>query len=253
MRNHENSYGVTTMLTNGFGGDIRAVLEKIRRGQNLALTKTADGELSIMANKFLDITSKANWEFRFDPNDKSDEFYRKELIKLYRYNHPEYYVGISCPCCEQASKVQWMRDTVGTQNVTWANLFVNGNYDFFIQNFIPEFQKRNVVIDCNKKANIEELPFEVEKDFRVGTNAYKEDYHIIEEIKNFIESNTIKNSIFIFCAGPFGNILTHKLFDFNKDNTYLDCGSTLDPLMGLGTTRGYHNKNYPTRNKICVW
>ena len=67
MRNHENSYGRTTMLTSGFKGDIRAVLEKIRRGQNFAFTRTGDGELSIMANKFIDITSKANGEFRFDP------------------------------------------------------------------------------------------------------------------------------------------------------------------------------------------
>ena len=241
------------MLTNSFKGDIEYILNKLKRKDNFAFTKSADGELTILINHFIDITSKANGEFKFDPNDPTDKFYRGELVKSHLYKHSEYYVGISCPCCEKDSKVEWMRETVGTENVTWANLFVNGNYDFFLDNVVPEFSDRRVFMICNKRADIEELPFGVEKAFRVGTNAYKEDYHIIEEVKQFIENNTIKNSIFIFCAGPFGNILTHQLFDFSKDNTYLDCGSTLDPLMGLGKTRGYHSQNYHTRNKVCVW
>ena len=241
------------MLTNSFRGDIEFILEKIKKGENFALTRSGDGELSIMANKFIDITKKANGEFKFDPNDISDELYRKELIKSHIYSDPKYYVGISCPCCENTQKVEWMRKTVGTDNITWANLFVNNNYEFFINNFIPEFKKQKVFIVCNHKSKVDLLPFEVEKEFFVGTNAYKKDYYIVEDIKKYITDNNIKNSIFIFCAGPFGNILTHKLFEFNKENIYLDCGSALDPLMGLGKTRGYHSQNYHTRNKVCVW
>lgn len=241
------------MLTNGFRQDIDFILEKIKNNEKFAFTRTGDGELSIMANIFIDITSKANGEFRFDPSDKTDELYRKELIRSYRYEHPDYYVGISCPCCENPQKVKWMRDMVGTKNVTWANLFVNGNYEYFLQKFIPEFQKREVFIVCNKKADINLLPFDVKKKFSIGTNAYKNDHGLIEEIGSYIDDHQIKDAIFVLCAGPFGNILAHQLFDSNKKNTYLDCGSTLDPLMGLGLTRGYHREIYPTRNKICVW
>jgi hypothetical protein len=241
------------MLTDSFRSDLEFILTKIRKKENFAFTRTGDGELSIMANKFIDITSKANGEFKFDPLDKSDQFYRAELVKSYRYDHPEYYVGISCPCCEQTAKVKWMRETVGTKNVTWANLFVNGNYDFFIENFIPEFKKRNVVMVCNKKSKIENLPFEVNESFLVGTNCYKEDYEVVEQIKQYISENNIKNNIFILCAGPLSNILAYKLFDANKENTYLDCGSVFDPMMGLGRTRGYHRPGYYTKNKVCVW
>jgi len=241
------------MLTHSFRGDIEFIFEKIKKGQNFALTRTGDGELSIMANRFIDITSKANGEFRFDPNDKTDTFYRKELIKSYKYDHKEYYVGISCPCCEKNFKVQWMRENAGTKNITWANLFVNGNYDYFIENFIPEFKKRDIVMICNKKSKIENLPFKVSKSFFVGTNCYKEDYKVVEEIKQYILENKIKNNIFILCAGPLSNMLAYKLFDDNKENTYLDCGSVFDPMMGLGQTRGYHRAGYHTKNKICVW
>lgn len=241
------------MITSNFRGDIEFILEKIKKGENFAFTRTGDGELSIMANKFIDITSKANGEFRFDPSDKTDEFYRKELIRSYRYEHPDYYVGISCPCCEDHHKVRWMREMVGTKNVTWANLFVNGNYEYFLENFIPEFQKKKVLIVCNEKADISRLPFNIDKKFSIGTNAYKNNHSLIRDIKSYIIENKIKNAIFILCAGPLGNILAHQLFDSDKNNTYLDCGSTLDPLMSLGKTRGYHKKRYPTRQKICVW
>ena len=241
------------MLTDSFRGDIEFILEKIRRGDKFAFTRSGDGELSIMANKYIDITSKANGEFKFNPEDESDKFYREELIRTHLYEDKEYYVGISCPCCEKGQKVNWMRNTVGTKNITWANLFVNGNYDYFIKYFIPEFQKNKIFIVCNEKSTVETLPFSVEKKFTIGTNAYKNNYGLIEEIKNYILENNIKDSIFIFAAGPFGNILTYRLFEFSKENTYLDCGSTLDPLMGLGKTRGYHNSMYHTRKKICVW
>ena len=89
----------------------------------------------------------------------------------------------------------------------------------------------------------------MEKFHPVGFSAWVNNYDLIEEIKNSNESD----KLFLFACGPFGNILTHKLFEFNKENIYLDCGSALDPLMGLGKTRGYHSQNYHTRNKVCVW
>lgn len=241
------------MLTDGFRGDIEYFLQKVKNKENFAFTRSGDGELSIMSNKYIDITKKANGEFKFNPEDETDHFYRKELIRSHRFSHESYYVGISCPCCENYQKVNWMRETVGTKNLTWANLFVNGNYEYFLENFIPEFKDRQMFIVCNKKADTSMLPFEVEKKFPIGTNAYKDDYKLVDEIKLYIENNNIKDAIFILCAGPFGNILAHKLFDRNKENTYIDCGSVFDPIMGLGKTRGYHNPGYPTRKKICIW
>ena len=73
-------------------------------------------------------------------------------------------------------------------------------------------------------------------------------------MKEFITTEQIKDHLFLFCAGPFGNILSHQLFEFNADNTYIDIGSTLNHfLLGeAGKNRGYL-RNEPTINKICVW
>lgn len=244
---------MNVLITDSFRGDAQHILEKIKKGENFSLARTGDGELSIISNKFIDLTSKKNGEFKFDPNDETDEFYRAELIKSHRYSHDEYYMGISCPCCEAKHKVEWMRSTVGTKKLTWANLFVNGNYNFFLEKYIPELQKRQTVMVCNRKSNIDLLPFKVKKTFFVGTNSYKEDYEVLGEIKKYIADEDARDHVFILCAGPLSNILAYRLFDFNKNNTYIDCGSVFDPLMGLGKTRGYHNESFNTRNKNCIW
>ena len=69
-----------------------------------------------------------------------------------------------------------------------------------------------------------------------------------------MDSEKIRDHLFLFCAGPFGNILTHQLFDYNKENTYIDIGSTLNYfLLGeAGKNRGYLRKE-SSINKVCVW
>ena len=46
--------------------------------------------------------------------------------------------------------------------------------------------------------------------------------------------------------------MTYQLYFSNKNNTYIDIGSTLDTQMGMKPTRGYQ-LGAPTLNKICVW
>lgn len=240
------------MLTNSFQGDIKFILNKITNKENFSFARSGDGELSIIENRFIDIRKKANGEFKYDPHDETDSFYREELIKAHEYKHPNYYIGVSCQCCERYERVINIRKKVGS-NLTWANLFVNSNYDFFLNNFLKEFSKRTVNIVCNSKADVDLLPFPVKRVFSVGTNAYKEDYQTIEEIKKYIDQNKLVDNIFVLCAGPFGNILAHQLFEYSSNNTFIDCGSTLDPLMGLGKTRDYHNILSFDRRKVCIW
>ena len=72
----------------------------------------------------------------------------------------------------------------------------------------------------------------------------------INEIKNKIEEEDIKDSLFLFCAGPLGNVLSHQLWDFNKNNTYLDIGSTLN-IWTEKNIRDYQTPKGVYTNKIC--
>ena len=70
--------------------------------------------------------------------------------------------------------------------------------------------------------------FRAHKHFKIGKNAWVQDYSLIDEIKTYIDSEATEGKLFLFCAGPFGNILTHQLYEHNKNNTYIDIGSTLN-------------------------
>jgi hypothetical protein len=66
--------------------------------------------------------------------------------------------------------------------------------------------------------------------------------------------NGLNNTIFLFCCGPFGNILCKALTEFNDQNTYLDIGSTLNPFLGTaGFDREYYMGDNMYSRLTCSW
>lgn len=228
-----------------FNDSIVYIFNKLKKREHFAFSKYADGEYKILVNEF--ITNCDGWTF----NPLINEIEHKLLLESFRYKHENYYVGISCPCCQPMSHVKWMRDNVGTNNLTWANIFVNSNYNFFVDNFIPEFNKweGRVVLYANKKGQGKKLPFTVDKYVPLNLNSWKEPEFskIIEQSK--IHSSEEEGQLFLFSAGPLGNMLSYTLHLHNKNNTYIDIGSTINPWI-VGNNRGYLKSN---KNKICIW
>jgi len=230
-----------------FRGDLKFLLEKLKDGESFAFSKYADGEYMILVNE--NIKNCDGWVFDKDKNKKEYEL----LLESFKYEHKDYYVGISCPCCQPRTSVEWMRENVGTKNVTWANIFVNSNYNFFIDNFIPEFNKwkGKVRLFANEKGKDNKLPFNVDTYYPLELESWKEPY-LSKIIDDSIQmSDEDEGQLFLFSAGPLGNILSHRLHLHNKKNTYIDIGSTINPWI-VGNNRGYLN-NGKTLNKTCIW
>lgn len=231
--------------TSTFRSDLEFLLEKLKNRDKFVFSKYADGEYMILTNN--SIKNCDGWKFNPKTNDKEYQL----LLESFRYDHPDYYVGISCPCCQPKSHVNWMRDNVGSKNITWANIFVNSNYSFFVDNFIPEFNKweGKVTLFANEKGLNKELPFKVDNYIPLHINSWKEPHlsNIIEETLPL--SKEEDNQLFLFSAGPLGNILSYLMHSQNQNNTYLDIGSTINPWT-VGNNRNYLNgKN----NKLCRW
>jgi hypothetical protein len=235
-----------------FGSEIQKIYNQLKNNHPLAVARFGDGEMFIFQNKNLDLTNKNTGEFKFNANDKQDQKYRQHLIDSLRYKHPNYKSGIGCRCCVGQQNFLWTKNFSQKTDpeLTWANIFVNGNYKFFEKQFINnEFNKHKIVLICNKNATIDKLPFRIHKRFNVGVNAWKNNFNLINEIKQWMPEEQL---LFLIAAGPFANILVHQLFAFNEKNSYLNIGSTLDNYLGLGKTRGYLN-GANTLNKICIW
>ena len=48
--------------------------------------------------------------------------------------------------------------------------FINNNYPRFLQEIVPCFNERDIIFVVNEAANLENLPFTIKKDFRIGSN-----------------------------------------------------------------------------------
>jgi len=245
--------------------------KKLLNKENFAFSRYSDGELYILQNKELvlgdgviKIGDRIQRGFyrtedhkHFDPNQHS--FYRDKLIEAYKHRQIGYYKGIGCQCCVGKEAFDWQLELHGgdDESLTWANLWVNGNYPSFVSNILPIFFSRDCVFICNDKANLTRLPFVV-KDFRVGYNAMVNDYNKIEDIKKWIGDNNIVNHIFLFSASTFSNLAIYELYKEYPNNTYIDIGTCLTPMMDMPTERSYLQEywNYIQGNdlqKICIW
>jgi len=230
-----------------FSLEIQKLFSRFKKGKPFAFTKFCDGEWMAMQNISLN-----NNEFENSPN--IPQFYRDKLVESLQYKDPNYYIGVSCSCCfpDHSKK---MRELSGQddEHMTFANIFVNSNYLKYKQTFLEEFKKYKIHLVANENSNIENLPFDVEKFYPVGFSAWVNNYDLIEEIKNANESD----KLFLFSCGPFGNILTHQLFDHNKENIYLDVGSTLNPwTQSEGFRRDYYtytDGETPYATRDCSW
>lgn len=243
-------------MTKDFKTDIRLFEKMLIDKSPYALSRNNDGEMIILFDEFIDIRKKLNGEFIYDPKDSKHKFFREKLMESAKYKAKNYYVGIACRCCVGNEKHEKLKKLVDQpeENLTWGNVFVNGNYRYFRSNILPQFNNYKVVVVVNQKANINQLPFakNIVKRFDVGTNAWMENYSLVDQMKEYIEKNDIKNHLFLFSAGPFSNILILECFKSSSNNTYLDLGSTLDNDMNLGATRGYL-WGADTLNKVCIW
>ena len=250
-------------------------LNMIESGENFAFARFSDGELYMMQNKKAYIRPNevfirgaphpGSWgpEELKEFNPETDQFYREKLIECFKFTKENYFKGICFSEDVGKEDYEWQFEMLGNDStwITWSNLLINGNYADFIERMVPEFVNKPIVYICNEIANVDKLPFDVKKDFRIGQNCHVNDYPLIETVKDWMMCNNINDHIFLFSAASLSNYMIHDLYKENSNNTYLDIGSTLNPLMDmtgwLGSRqylRGYWLKeNNPYINMIGKW
>jgi hypothetical protein len=234
-----------------FRSDLEKFHQKLVNKEHFTFSKYADGEWAVMKNHPVN-----NKEFWFTPNSMIDEIKRNKLIESFRFKHPNYYVGISCPCCQGMDVHREMLSYSKQQDgkLTWANLWVNSNYPYFVENIIPLFNERPVVLFCNKNGQTDNLPFKPVVVFPVNNNAWEKNWSLIEDAKLIFSDPKWIDCIVLFCCGPFGNILAYELTKHNDKNTYLDIGSTLNPwLKSAGFERHYYMGDNVFSRMTCNW
>lgn len=261
-----------------FYSDFHNVLQKIQNKENFAFTRFSDGELYIMQNRKVVISQDTcflreeehvgSWgpEEHKSFNPETDGFLREKLLECFMHKQEGYYKGICT--AEDVGEVDasWQFEKLldlEDDDLTFSNLLINGNYFYFMTKMLPAMKDSNfkVVYVCNKMADLEKFPLNLVKDFRVGQNCHINDIHLVEEMTDWIQTNSIKDHLFLFSASSLSNILIYELYKKFPNNTYMDIGSTLNPMLGLsgwvssrGYLRGYWmNEPNPYYYQQCRW
>lgn len=256
QRNPDTAKNRARVEAKDFATDLKKFNRKLFDKEHFSLVRFGDGEMMVINGEQIDLSKKCNGEHRYTPENSTDEKFRKILEASLVYQNENYYVGLPCRCCVGDTHCDQLRHQSGQKEaqLTWANLYVNSNYPTFTRETIEGFKINTVNVICHQSANTDSLPFDVVKDFRVGANAWVNDYdQTLEQINHYIEGNKIKDQVFIFCAGVLSNMLIYQLTRMHPKNTYIDTGSVFDDIMGLGKTRKYLKGSRKRLKKVCVW
>ena len=228
-----------------FRGELQRFEAKLARHERFSLARFGDGEMVILMGGHRRLARHiAGFEYQYDPEDDAYRSSRAMLLEAFRYRAPDYYVGVACPHCVGDDDFAWLVRTSGQDDLhlTYATLCFYSNYRYFLERVTPLVHSYRTILVCNVDASFERLPFPVSAVFRVGVNAWRENHALVGELRRFIERERVRDALFLFCAGPFGDVLAHQLHVFEPGNSYVDIGSVFDPFFfpgDRGVTRRY--------------
>ncbi len=260
-----------------FKNAFQQILEKIKNKENFAFTRFSDGELFIMQNKTVVladnhyITGNIKGPNRYTKEEHKEFYpekhqkYRHKLLECYKHIQDGYYKGICTSTDGHVGKenFDWMIELHGSdhETLTFANLLINANYTNFVEQMIPAFCDRDIIYVVNEMADTSKLPFNIVKEFHIGSNCMIENFDTSDKVRTYIRENNIKDHVVLCSAASLSNFIIYDCFKENQNNTFLDIGSCLNPLLdleGWKYTRGYLtsywlNSNSPFGKQEDVW
>lgn len=218
--------------------------KKIENGENFVLLRYGDGERAIMCGE--KVKAQEGWE---STNYVSE--LGKALLDTLDSDDNRVVYGISCPCCDPKAYF-WYYTRIKNKNKTFANLWVNSNY----QNFITKFDKlkRDAILIANHNAHGKKIGnLNILKHYEIGDDCisfWKHDAQkLIRQIKQ--DFGTRKDLLYVVSAGPMSEPIIMDLFRNNPDNCYIDFGSSIDKYIHNKQTRPYMDSHTSYAKQCC--
>jgi 2-polyprenyl-3-methyl-5-hydroxy-6-metoxy-1,4-benzoquinol methylase len=197
-------------------------------GPPFAFARFGDGERAICAGT--PIVSQDGWSY-----DGKDSPLAAELNAALRYGPPDYYLGISDGCCDKASRDWYLeRINVPLSQVTFANIFVNGNYRRFRELDLGGA----AIVSCRGG------------DFTVPEDVLRTPF----DSDALVERLLAVDRPILVSAGPAAAVVIHKYWRrAPRKQVIVDVGSAIDELTKGCKTRRYQVPGTRTYGLICRW
>jgi len=214
-----------------FSQDFREDFEQFAFfGPPFAFSRFADGERAICMGQ--PIQGADGWTYA----GGSSQF-REALLAALRFNAPDYYLGVSDACCDPAAKNWYLQQiTVPLRQVTFSNIFVNGNY--------PRFRQ----LDLSAAAIVASQG----GDYWVPDDAMNTTFDIDRLVERLLQ---VDRTILV-SAGPASCVIIHRYWQRatpQKRQVIVDVGSAIDEWTKGRKTRQYQMPGTRTSELVCTW
>ena len=257
-----------------FRGHIKLLLQLLEQNIPFAFNRISDGELFILNNQSIELTARgalidgvgvnrqsfSKWDCKsFDP--QRDTFITSQLPSVLSSDNPLYLLGLPCICCADPREVINIR-TKSAATWTWANLLVNGNYPFFIEKLLPQLQSMPLMAAVNHAATDSLFnPCPAYSRFNVPDDVIQSADKVVQDF--LYECSKLKDgTVVLVGASVVAKIMIHKGFSAFPSLSFIDIGTTLNPLLSLGLGRDYLRDYWLTRplhlrspysSRLCIW
>jgi hypothetical protein len=250
-----------------FQEHLRRLLEALAGGRHFALTRYADGERGVLeASGINSMGTNRGWCYRPALGIGTPAL-SEDLNAALDHDDPDYYVGISCPCCapdDHRYYVERLGPARLRGRTTYSNLFANDNWRrlnvdllatlsrtgrrvVLISNWDKDYRRArsclpyNEVVVAGASRAEYDRPIETELGVLQGGAALWYCHNRATAAARYRAlARANEDAIFLVALGPVANVLVHQMFLANRRNTYLDVGHALDGILfGDASPRGY--------------
>jgi len=234
------------MSTSEFKSHLFNILNNLKSKIPVCIIRPSDGEYMIL--KGMKFNNIDNWHFSGNGRLKNDlELYIKIACGLHNC-----FIGIPCSCCNKDIGL-WYKNNfnINQSNITFANLFCNGNWQVFIH-FLKDSmlslyvigpQRKNISIDLNIKSYFEIPEYLVNSYDTESDNYYN-------KLRVWVEES---EGPFFFACGPISKVWAIKLYQEFPTKSFLDIGSSFDIFIKGSTNRQYCNPAQIFSNRECYF
>jgi len=231
-----------------FKEELQKINQKVEDWENITVARYWDGEKMLMSWQTVWENTQARRQDKW--MSKWMTLLWEDLLKTLDIVDDRYIYAIPCKCCNQQVKQRYI-DNLKTKNYSFANIFINWNYQTFKRRMENTKKTFNLIVNhewLNKK-----YPFNTKEIYTVGddcVNFYKDNKEkIIKEIRKKAKNSS--NEIFLISAWPLANIFVYEMFKTNPNNTYLDVWSALDEYTKQKITRWFQRPWDFYSQRIC--
>jgi hypothetical protein len=234
-----------------FKEDFDNAWNRIESNLPFAHARYADGEICLMKGIPIGGGSQATDVDRWSAPTGITKL-GKDLRESLSCVDPYYYYAISCDSSNTEDK-QWLLNNIkqDREYVTFANLWINGNYNRFIDRLTT--LKKDITIIANENGENKKYPFNVSDYMSFGNdcvNVWEENKGQIMQILGESFNNTSGQTFFI-SVGPLSEAIIYLLWKLNPRNQYIDVGSALDEFVHGRKTRPYMIEGSFYNKQIC--